>query len=239
MKENEKEKAGIITKASASYSDMFLLRTAIQLSNPLGGALDKLLSLLGEPYQQKRLQHFIIELDTRLKRIEESINIEPSEPLHDLMMQVFNDVIKTRSEEKRKYFANLITNQVVNDHVWDDAETACRLLADLTDMHIKILQEALKAPECNGGFEGLHIVMFTNYRHEIPKDMTIPPTNIKPKFQELHIAVLNMAGSELIARGLLHDEGIGRLNTDNMEMFRATEMAQWLMDWIAEPKESA
>ncbi len=81
MKEHEKEKAGIITKASASYSDKFLLRTAIQFSHPLGGVLDKLLSLLGEPYQQKRLQHFITELDTRLKRIEESNNIEPSEPV--------------------------------------------------------------------------------------------------------------------------------------------------------------
>ncbi|MBW8014936.1 MAG: hypothetical protein FVQ82_02030 [Planctomycetes bacterium] len=236
MKENKKDKAGIITKASASYSDMSLLRTAIQLSNPLGGALDKLLSLLGEPYQQKRFQHFIIELDARLKRIEESINIEPSEPLHDLMMQVFNDVIKTRSEEKRKYFANLITNQVVNDHVWDDAETACRLLADLTDMHIKILQEALKAPKCEA-YNNQRIILLTNYYEGISNG----PTDISPYFPELHIAVLKMACSELIAKGLLHDAGIGGYADSGgaMELFRATEMAQWLMDWIAEPKESA
>lgn len=229
----EKDEAGFITKASAAYTDKFLLRAQVQLIPGLGGALDTLLSGLGAKYQYERLQYFIEELNARLQRIEELNTIDPTEPLYDLMMQVFNNIIKARSEEKRKCFANLVANQVVNNRVWDDAETATRLLADLTDLHIKLLRAALEAPECDGVYDDLQVFTFTVIG--IPDN---GPTNISSLFPELSIAVLEMACSELIAKGLLRDEGIGRYtDSKSMEYFAATEMAQWLMDWIAEPKE--
>ncbi len=233
MAENEKPKAGFITKASAQYCDAFPLRAAIQIIPGLGGALDTMLAGLGANYQYQRMEHFIDELNARLQHIDGLHEIDPTEPLYDLMMQVFSDVVKTRSEEKRKCFANLVANQVVNNRLWDEAETATRLLADLTDLHIKLLRAALEAPECEGVHDNLQVFTFTVIG--IPDN---GPTNISSLFPELSIAVLEMACSELIAKGLLRDEGIGRYaDSKSMEYFVATEMAQWLMDWIAEPKE--
>lgn len=233
-KKKEKTKAGFITKASAMYSDKFLLRAKIQLIPGIGGALDTLLSGLGGKYQFDRIEHFLGELDERLKRIETLNVIEPTEPLYDLMMQVFDQVIKTRSEEKRQLFANLVANQVLNNGIWDEAETATRLLADLADLHIKLLKIALGVPKCKGVFDNLQV--FTLTVIGMPEN---GPTDIRHLFPELSIAVLEMACSELIAKGLLRDEGLGRFDTKSMEYFTATEMAQWLMDWIAEPETAA
>ena len=238
MVENEKAKAGFITKASAVYTDGFLLRAAVQLIPGIGGAMDTLLSGLGAKYQYEKLEHFIEELNERLQYIEELNPIEPTEPLYDLMMQVFSEVIKTRSEEKRKRFANLVANQIVYSRKWDEAETATRLLADLTDLHINLLLAALNAPECNGVFEGACIVMLTDDEIKDARNASAKlPTNISPLFPEISIAVLEMTCSELIGKGLFRDDSIGRHGGFKaMTYMRATEMAQWLMDWIAEPK---
>jgi len=152
MKSPEKQKAvkaGFITKASAIYSEKFLLRAKMQLIPCIGGALDTLLAGLGAKYQLDRLENFIGELDVRLNRMEGLAAIKPGEPLWDFIMQVFDQVIRTRSEEKRKRFANLVANQVVRDSNWDEAETAGRLLAVLSDLHIQVLDLAFKIKPCD------------------------------------------------------------------------------------------
>lgn len=238
-KKEESAKAGFVTKASARYCDVFPLRAAIQSVPGLGSALDTMLAGRGAGYQFKRLEHFIGELDQRMKRIEELKAIEPTEPLYDFMMQVFDEVTKTRSEEKRRRFANLVANQVVRANNWDEAETASRLLADLTEVHVRLLNVALTTPICDGVFKGLRIFMVTDFEMKDAKEIpATPPTNISSQFPELSEPVLKMICSELIAKGLVLDEGIGRFGTRNMQYFVGTEMAQWLMDWICEPMAS-
>jgi hypothetical protein len=46
-----------------------------------------------------------------------------------------------------------------------------------------------------------------------------------------------MICSELMARGLLRDVGVGGWGGGTfMGYFEATESAKWLLDWISEPK---
>lgn len=241
MAENEKDETGLVTKASVAYIEKTKLRASIQAIPYVGGSLDTLLSGQGTKYQSERLENFIKDLNKRLQRLEGLNTVEPTENLFDLMMQVFNEVVKTRSEEKRKCFANIVANQVVNECAWDEAETATRLLSDLTDLHIKILQETLKAPKnIDGVFKDKRVIILSDVNTEDPNiAVAKPSTNISPKFPDVPVAVLKMACSELFARGLLHDEGIGRFDASSMQYFIATEMAQWLMDWIAEPKDLA
>jgi hypothetical protein len=42
---------------------------------------------------------------------------------------------------------------------------------------------------------------------------------------------LRLACSELVARGLLHDEGVGRWDSTAMTYFIATDLAAWLANW--------
>ena len=41
-----------------------------------------------------------------------------------------------------------------------------------------------------------------------------------------------MVCAELVSRGLLYDEGIGRWDVKSMEYFTATKLAEWWLKWI-------
>ena len=102
-KHKEEKAISFVTKASAVYCDKFPLRSAIQAIPGLGGALDTMLAGLGANYQYKRLEDFIADLNKRLSHVEQLVNIEPSEPLFDFILQTFDQVRQTRSEEKRNH----------------------------------------------------------------------------------------------------------------------------------------
>lgn len=236
MSENA-DKTGFITKASAQYCDKFSLRAAIQAIPALGSSLDTMLAGLGAKYQYRRLEHFIFELNERLTTVEKLNSIEPSEELFDFMMQVFDKVIKSRSEEKRERFANLVANQVVRESNWEEAETACRLLADLTEIHIQVLDIALKVEPCDDPYKGERVLtLYDHKKLSQRKDAGKVPTNLSEYLPSLSSAATEMICSELMARGLLRDIGVGGFGGGTfMGYFAATEMAQWLMDWICEP----
>ena len=240
-KKKEQAEAGFITKASAHYCDLFPLRAAIQSIPGLGGTLDTMLAGLGAKYQYVRLEHFTGELDIRLKRIESLPTIEPGEPLWDFMMQVFDKVIRSRSEEKRKRFANLVANQVTKQSHWEEAETATRLLGELTDIHIKVLDAALKVTPCEhpSAWSGRRVLTLADKQKlSQRKEKGKVPTNISDDLPQLSLSATEMICSELMARGLLRDVGVGSWGGGTfMGYFEATESAKWFMDWISESPE--
>lgn len=231
------DEAGFITKASAQYCDKFPVRAAIQAIPGLGSSLDTMLGGLGAKWQYKRLEHFIDELNYRLSRLEVSGNltsIEPGEPLFDFMMQTFDQVIRVRSEEKRKRFANLVANQVVNQCDWDEAETACRLIGDISDIHIRILDVAIKAPVYKDVFNWRGVITVED-KSAVPrffKDKVIYLQDILPSLTDMYI---NMMCVELLSKSLLFNEGIKYTDTLGQRFYSATDLAKWLMGWISEP----
>jgi len=238
MQEETNNTAGFITKASAYYCDKFFLRATIQCVPGIGGALDTLLSGLGAKYQHERLKDFVLKLQNELSEIAKEMkikNIEPGEELFDFIIQVFNQVIQTRSEEKRKRFASLVAKQIIYPKDWDEAEAACRFIGELTDLHIKVLEITLNAPVCDGDLKGKRIIMFS----DIPKDkkFKIPPTDVRSVLNNSTNVALEVVKSELVTRGLLSnlervfwsekERGLIR-----PEIFVATDLAKWLMKWI-------
>jgi len=234
-KHKEEKAISFVTKASVAYCDKFPLRSAIQAIPGLGGALDTMLAGLGANYQYKRLEDFIADLNKRLSHVEQLVNIEPSEPLFDFMRQIFDQVIRTRSEEKRKRFANLIANQVVKQCDWNEAETACRLLGDLSDIHLKVLSTFLEERQNNLANALTISDQFsdeTKFDKDKRKRGRFP--DLRTHFPSLSQSVLLMVCSELVSKGLLYDSGLARFGVGAMKIFEATALAQWLMDWISD-----
>jgi hypothetical protein len=237
--EEKRTESGFITKASAYYYDKFALRAAIQAIPGLGSSLDTMMAGLGAKWQYNRLEDFISALNKILSRLEQLgklPRVETSESLFDFIMQVFDQVIRTRSEEKRKRFANLVTNQFVNKLDWDEAEAACRLIGDLSDIHIRVLQKSIEVGESSHFLEGLRGVTFCdkfshwgNSRDKI--------ADLRSFFPTLTNSAMSMICSELVARGLMRDIGIGRYGSKAMELLTSTDLAKWLIDWISEPEE--
>jgi phage FluMu protein gp41 len=221
------------SKAQDKYAQCTALRACIQAVPNIGGPIDTLLIGKASETQQNRIKDFLEELSRQMESVENiGANLE-NEAFGDLVLSIFERVIRTRSSLKRSRFARIITKQVQEGNEWDEAENAIRLLSGLEDIHIEVLSVALSAPCLKGdSFEGLHMISIKPskiYNEEDGGPLAL--TKALPKYG---IAVLRMCTAELLAKGLLHDEGIGRWDMGAMEHFIPTELAEWFVDWIVE-----
>ena len=220
----------ILSKASEKYAEQIALRAMAQAIPYVGGAIDTLLGGHGSKIQEKRLRHYLDIITHRLEKLEASGEIQPSEELFDFLIKSFDSVIKTRSAIKREQFAEIFSKQITQQNKWEEAETVTRLLNELSDIHIFILNEAISTSTCSAPFENLRVITFN--AKSFGEDSDHPPkiiTQALPSYSEL---ALKMGCSELMSKGLLYDEGIGRWDTKAMEYLVPTELADWLISWI-------
>lgn len=219
-----------LEKASSAYGEKTALRASIQVIPYVGGALDTLFSGKGAKIQQQRVDGFLRELDGRLRKIEGIVELEPTEELLDLFINVLDGVVKTRSSVKQKSFASIVSNQISSAGNWEEAETATRLLKDLEEIHVRVLTFSMAAPICDSPFEALRVVALAENPHGDVNQQR--PTSLATEFPGYSVAALRMICSELVSKSLLYDEGVGRLNTKAMEYFVATDLAKWFFNWI-------
>lgn len=219
-----------LTKAGEKYCGRTSLRAAVQAIPYVGGPLDTLLSGHAGKIQEERFRSFLGELDARLRRIENLAGVEGDEQFFDLMLDVFDRAIRVRSKEKRARFAQIVVNQVRGSRDWNNAEEAVRILAGLSDLHIEVLREALAAQPCGPPFEGLRVVSLAS--KDLETESANKPLNLVAALPCYPHLALRMACSELAARGLLHDEGIGRWNLSALQYLIPTELASWFMEQL-------
>lgn len=217
--------------ASQRYGERTLVRAAVQAIPWVGGTLDTLLCGRGSKIQQERVMHFLGELEARLRQLETVGGIN-EEGFFDLMLSVFDSVIRARSEKKRARFAQLVANQIASAGSWEDAEMTASLLKDLTETHVVILEAAWQSPVCEGSFKGLRVVTL----HKEEKAFGASSLPRQDALASVKAEGIRMACSELVSRGLLLDEGVGRLDTSAMEFFVLTDLGKWFLDWLAEPE---
>jgi hypothetical protein len=221
----------MVAKGCRKYSEAVALRATIQLIPYIGGSLDTLIAGRASLLQTERIEKFIHELKQRLGEIERaSANID-DEAFSDLVFATFEKVVRTRSQEKRSRFARIITRQVSQAAQWEEAENAVRLLGELEDIHIEVIRVALAAPRLEKGFEELRVISIAS-----PPLRDADGNGALALAQELPqygLSALRMACAELVGKGLLHDEGIGRWSLAAMEYFVATDLAEWFSSWIS------
>jgi hypothetical protein len=107
---------------------------------------------------------------------------------------------------------------------------AMRLLADLEDIHMSILSAALAAPQGMNAFSGVKVVALKNHAGDTLLDGLSAPL-LNELGNQYSMISLRLACSELVARGLLRDEGVGQWNSTAMTYFVATDLATWLANW--------
>jgi len=155
---------------------------------------------------------------------------------YDLIHYSLEQVTKTRSAEKRLRFATIIRRQVESSFEWQEAESAARLLATLSDTDIEVLTVIATAPVCGKPFDGLRVAELEldhPIKDSIPKD-TFQPLILKDALPKMSRLGMRLCCSNLIAHGLLKDEGIGRFDGVPLRFLIATEGAYWFLDWTAE-----
>ena len=226
---------GWLIKKSADYEKLFPLRAAIQAIPVMGGTIDTMLAGLGARWQAKRLEDFVQKLSSRLSEVEAAQSasvLAPSEPLYDFVRQVFEHVVKTRSEEKRLRFANVVAHQIRTLASWDDAEEAARILSDLSEFDLAVLTTVTQALPCGEPFAGMRLAIFIPPPERVA--MTPPPLDLPSAFPAAPHRALLLSVSRLISLGLLRDEGIGRWGTKPLNYVVASGLGEWFMRWISD-----
>lgn len=221
-----------LVRASEGYAVNTVLRATVQAIPYVGGPLDTLLAGKGAKVQSERLEHFLSELSQRLERVESVPEID-EQALYDLSIDAMEKSIRTRLAEKRALYANVIARHVIQRRAIDESEMALRIIAELDLIHLEILREALQAPTCDDPFSGLKVIALSE--RSLVKAGEVGPVVLKDRLQSWPLEAIRYAASELVARGLLYDEGIGRWEGKAMEFLVATDTANWVNDWLSNP----
>ena len=225
-----------LQRLSEKYGDLTTIRVLLQAIPYVGGSLDTLLTDSGEKFRRDRTEKLLEYLADKISTLEGKVSIadiENNEQLYDLMMQAIQQSAKTRSEDKRRRFASILRNQFESNEVWDEPEAALRLVSDLNDLHVQILRAAVEAPVCDEPFSNLSVICLERSDSERHKT-GVPPTDISSLFPKIKQSTLQFHCAELMAKGLLKDEGTGRFDTGALVFFAATETANWLFDWLSD-----
>jgi hypothetical protein len=227
-------KPNILNKSSEIYSDVYPLRALVQAIPILGGPLDTILTGPGSNWRQKRLEDFLNDLHQRLEQVEQKSVLEPSEEMADFIFNVFESVVRTKSETKRSYFASVVENQVRFSHKWEEAERITRILENLTQYHVAVLSVCVNKPPIKSGpLAGMQAFGIS------PRELSDPVpdfTFIKDDFPNLSSKELYSICSELISYGLLKDDSIGRIGVGAMGVIETTPHGREFIDWITAHK---
>lgn len=230
--ETDSNSATAISNLQQQYADIVLLRASVQAIPYVGGPLDTLLAGRAGQIHLKRVEKFTHDLANRLATVEAAAVNFNDEAFADLMLRAFEAVARTRSDQKRSRFAEIIANQIAKSTPWEEPENAVRLLSDLEEIHIEIIAAALNAPISEGSFAKLRVISLA--ARPIDSEKQNSPVSLLTSFPSYGIAALRMACAELVAKGLLHDEGIGRLGVGSMMYFAPTDLAEWFSGWVSQ-----
>ncbi|MBS1983111.1 MAG: hypothetical protein JST16_02970 [Bdellovibrionales bacterium] len=219
----------------AKYEESTSVRTLVQLIPYVGGALDLVLSSHGQKFRRARLESYLGAISAKIGKVEQDftrmLNESPEE-VYDLLRSHLEESDRTRDNERREQFANILLNQATRNTKWDEPETATRLLRTLTSLHVAILKDVCSAPICDAPFEGLRVSVIEpiDKKDEPGKFHVLAETFGAVPGPQLRLAVI-----ELVSSGLIKDEGVGRFGAMAMEKFSPLPTASWLLGWIESP----
>lgn len=232
---DEKLKSSLAS-ASEKYADATAARAMVQAIPYVGGSIDTLLAGKGSKIQRQRLEDLLIQLEDRFSKVSVSPAYD-EEDLYDIVMMAMENSIRTRATEKRKIYAQIVARHVVDGMGIEESEMAMRIVADLEVVHLRILGMALAAPPCDEPFSGMRI--FTISERAARPGGVNQPFLLMDRMPGYPLSVLRNACSELVSKGLLYDEGVGRWDTKAMEYLAPTETAEWLQGWLMDRSASA
>ena len=220
-----------ISRASEWYAGSATFRASVQLIPYIGGPLDTLLEGRGSEIRMRRLEAFVSEVSRRLEQAKAVQCCDEAE-LFDLMFDALNKASQARLDDKRIMYANIVTRHIVEGLKIDETEMALRIVESLDLVHFEILREVLSAPVCGEPFMGLRVAWLSSV-DSLPVSSGQPPIVLRERLPNWQPEALHFAASELVARGLLHDEGVGRWDAGGMEYVVATDTALWVHKLVA------
>lgn len=196
---------------------------------PLVAVVERVLLTEGKELRARRMRMTLLRVEQQLRKLQKH-QIEFSDGLHDLVIQVLGNAAKANSDQKRERLAQTLVRQISDPGPWDDAHTAASLVGALTDLDVEVLECARNAEAGEGVFSGAKLAMLKSSDRNghakcVPTVFEAVIPNAKPY-------LLRESCARLIGHGLLYDDGPGRASTHAMIYFGTTDLYEWLRSWL-------
>lgn len=226
---------------SVKYSENSTLRVATSSIPVIGAALDLLFSGKGSKWQTERVEQCLKELSDRLDGVSGSVQ-ELNEDFYDLSIGVLEGVVKTKSKQKIKHFANILANKVLDENFgWDDAQIALSILSEMNDVYIQILGvmnrlEPYIVQDSNQekitSLVGKKVIFMSENSFKTSRTaQKLGIFNLLPQYANV---ILEVACADLCAKGFLFDETVRLIGPHDKPIYSLTPNAEWFINHISD-----
>jgi hypothetical protein len=212
------------------------VRAGLSTAPFLGGSLAEFFSVVITPPLEKRRDSWLIEIFTRLKKLEEQIeefkieNLGNNENFISTLLYATQVAMRTHRQEKLDALRNAVLNSALNPTVDENLQLMFLNLVDrYTPWHLTLLQ-FLVNPKEYGKNHNIKYVEFLQGSLGTVIEMTFSDLVGKDKF---YIQIIK----EMISNGLLQ-EGVyyqGGMTEQGMFASRTTDMGKQFLDFIKNP----
>lgn len=221
-----------LEKLFSGYENSVFLPYFVWALNSFGlGAVDRLISKHATDFTIKQLRALIAELDKKYdKRIPEA----GSDDFMAALNVATNALMESANDKKAKYFAAILAGAWESrESHWDEISQTLKLIRELEDVHILVLQEAAKIYQLNTPDQAAVCV----------KDDISQCVRLDRLFPRIDPTLLAFVLSDLSAKGLLNDSSdidggvIGELPNSRPQQlqYAISENGLWFLDQLERP----
>ncbi|NOH85968.1 hypothetical protein F0249_19505 [Vibrio sp. 03-59-1] len=223
----------LVQKVSTLYGNSAVTR-GLMMMLPIGGIIDAFVTMPSTKYAQERINTLIGELQSQLAKLESVVLSSDSEEQFMLLTsKACQMALTSRTETKIKWLATVLSNSVKHTEAWDETEAMLDFVASLTESHIVILKTISDLePSFLEAFKGMRVAALeekvkTGFNQEV-----YPIELLQELIPSINEIALKVYCADLIAKGLLADEGVGRWSGKPLTIIRATESTSWFLKWL-------
>jgi hypothetical protein len=229
----QSEELTLTQKVSTLYGNSAVTR-GLMMMLPAGGIIDAFVTMPSTKYAQDRVNTLIGELQSQLMKLESVVLSSSSEEQFMLLTtKACKMALTSRTEAKIKWLATVLSNSVKHTKSWDETEVMLNFVESLTESHVVILKTIFDIkPTSLEAFKDMRVVTL----EEEVKTAFEQEVHTIELLQELIPSIsdtaLKVYCADLISKGLLADEGIGRYSGKPLTIIRATDSTNWFLKWL-------
>lgn len=133
-----------VSKALEVYCNNTIFRIMITHIPYVGNYLDLIFSTEGQKIVQRRIMFLLDQLQSEISKIDEqTLNKDflKSEEFFDLLIKTFEAAVRTRHNEKTKYYAKILRSSIINDNYFKyEPEEYLEILSELSLQELELVK---------------------------------------------------------------------------------------------------
>lgn len=212
---------------SSAYSCNFSARVATNIIPGIGSMVDTTIMHVANKNQCERIEKVLKKMQDKVEKLEH-ISIDFHDPTFtDYVIDICHKAQQARTDAKLDRFASSFSYQCEKSEPWDDAFAINRLIDQLDEVHIAILSVSINVNSCkvDSSEQPLKIIATNTHDIEGVHDLFA----LLPEYSK---ESLILGCNDLVAHGLVYDDGSNRAGHFAKEWISPSDITYWFIDRI-------